>query len=438
MHTRCTNELLKRNTAYEIVNNLERFEFLFIALKVVFLTIGVFSLATIIFCYVSICKIITHKSISRIKSNANHSNHNSNMSTINDYQNSSTWQPHQLKEDVCQKSLTMPSHHLNEEISNVDSTNEDSAYNTLNNDNKKIVINFQIKEDESPVFNRTARRRWSVDVNSSGSILKKSSTRRPIKMISSISNANQINTPQADSSTITNNNMIINFQIEDPCCNFRRYNSLKLNENSFKLNKEPLHENIDDQNEDASEKKSKQDDAENNSGIIGDPNSENTICLALLKNKKKLNLENSQVSFKQSSTSSFYPNSTASGKDFNNNTSSELNNSHSIKTNRSHVHSTALRKTFIIILVFFIFWLPFLSIQSFILIYDDRSFFIENLNLISIAIGFCHSSINPLVYCCTNVEILKAMKVQYNSLFLVNDRRNFAKSRDSIHTITKA
>lgn len=81
-----------------------------------------------------------------------------------------------------------------------------------------------------------------------------------------------------------------------------------------------------------------------------------------------------------------------------------------------NIETAALRKTLTIILVFYLFWFPYVVVQFTIIFHGKISFVLEHLYLITIAIGFCHSSINPLVYCCTNVEILNSMKTQFKNL----------------------
>ena len=123
----------------------------------------------------------------------------------------------------------------------------------------------------------------------------------------------------------------------------------------------------------------------------------------------------SYVSSKKGSSNSINHNSI-----INNSSSDSTNNTNLVSTSssiKSHKNHSALKKTFIIILVFFIFWLPFLVVQWIILIHDNRSHLMEHLNLLSIAVGFCHSSISPFVYCCTNIEIFKAIKAQFSFLF---------------------
>lgn len=88
------------------------------------------------------------------------------------------------------------------------------------------------------------------------------------------------------------------------------------------------------------------------------------------------------------------------------------------KSGTISMEDKAIRKTIIPIVVFYLFWLPYACVQICTLISD--SYYFEIANLMSISIGFCHSSINPIIYCCTNMEIQKAMKNKLKKLFLQN------------------
>ena len=85
------------------------------------------------------------------------------------------------------------------------------------------------------------------------------------------------------------------------------------------------------------------------------------------------------------------------------------------KSGTGSMESKAIRKTIIPIVVFYLFWLPYAFVQ--IAAMFSRSHFFELANIISISIGFCHSSLNPIVYCCTNIEIRRAMKIKINKTF---------------------
>ncbi|CAF0722997.1 unnamed protein product [Brachionus calyciflorus] len=85
------------------------------------------------------------------------------------------------------------------------------------------------------------------------------------------------------------------------------------------------------------------------------------------------------------------------------------------KSGTGSMESKAIRKTIIPIVVFYLFWLPYAVVQLCTLMSD--SIYFELANLISISIGFSHSSINPIVYCCTNFEIRKAMKSKLRKMF---------------------
>nr|QVK45723.1 G protein-coupled receptor [Proales similis] len=82
----------------------------------------------------------------------------------------------------------------------------------------------------------------------------------------------------------------------------------------------------------------------------------------------------------------------------------------------SSLETKAIRRTVIPFIVFSIFWIPFLVIQ-FAYFYKESTL-IEVLNLASVAIGYCHSSINPIVYCATNSEIGHCMLKKIKRSFL--------------------
>ncbi|RNA03043.1 eptide Receptor family [Brachionus plicatilis] len=86
------------------------------------------------------------------------------------------------------------------------------------------------------------------------------------------------------------------------------------------------------------------------------------------------------------------------------------------------MESKAIRKTIIPIVVFYLFWLPYALVQ--IAAMFSASHLFELANIISISIGFCHSSLNPIVYCCTNINgfnrlnwmsrIIEKNRIQHN------------------------
>ncbi len=100
------------------------------------------------------------------------------------------------------------------------------------------------------------------------------------------------------------------------------------------------------------------------------------------------------------------------------------------KSGTSSMESKAIKKTLIPIVVFYCFWSPFAFLKLYSLVtyapeftsstsmspssyssFFDKRFF-EYFYLTTISIALCHSSINPIVYCITNVEIRKAMNVR--------------------------
>ena len=380
MHVRCTNEPLTHRMLNEIIYRLERYGYLLIIHKSIFFLICVASLAAIIFCYVSICKIIKRNKFGKSNNSAiqkvgtNHSLSNKVYYPVTyDHQLSLTKNSEVEDFSIAKFEIGDPSNSVSE---------------NLNNDFKKKIM-----FDEILPFLNNCERRWSTDLNesqenyngvSSSGILKKSSLKKPInRKNSTVSNTIPLNISQTESineeiyETFDANSYKTGDQIF-----YKRQSSLKFNE--------PL--------------KMKSSVSINESTTI-------------FPFRKKLSSIHSQVSSKLGSGNSISHN-------YNTNTSSDITNistnySNSVKANKNH---SALKKTSFIILVFFIFWIPYLIVQWIILIYGNRAHLVH-LNLLSIAAGFCHSSIAPLVYCCTNNEIFKAIKAQF-SIPMLNSNKN--------------
>jgi hypothetical protein len=448
IHTRCTNEQLSTNTITEIVTELRRNVFVFIIFKILIIMIGIVSLTTIVYSYVVICRIIRRKRVTTrvkltnviplVKKNVVN-RYSSNNSTLFDHHNSLIFQRTSKDE--------FPA------LANSTSSNNCNSISLLTGINKE-------NEQPSSLYPKASKRRWSVDinafsVNSNGGILKKSNLPMRInRRNSSFSNANRLNS--INSSSITsyvtgyNNNDDVQPESEltlvenlsskaEPVISFQtdcRRQSIKFNEIEKKPNSKIKQLQEYNQSSNEYDNDEKQNDLDRSS--IFDRGSytfrhKYPLWTSLFNCKKLFYSVNSQVSFKQSSILSTNPNSSNSG---NNDSSTTVTIfSSNGKINKSQIQSAALRKTFIIILVFFIFWLPFLIVQSIILIHDNQSFLLEHLNLMSIAIGFCHSSINPLVYCCTNIEILNAMKTKFKLILPSNSiikSINRIKSRDNV------
>jgi hypothetical protein len=367
MHVRCTNERMSRETLRDIVKKLSRYEFLFTIHKVTFFLLCVASLFTIIYCYVSICRIVNRKSIFKLNSTSL-AKINTNNSIANKLFNVQTSSEVDIQYDH-QVSLTKSSATCEE----TQSITRFELGDTENLD-KKIDLNEQINQDVLP-FIGNSDVRWSFDLNEppalsncgmAGGILKKPSLKRQ---------------KNRKNSSFSLSNMVPFSQTES--MNEGEFNGCS---KSLKFN-EPV------------KIKSYSNETENTPPF-----------------RNKLYSIYSYVSSKKGSTNSISHHNSAT-----NNSSSDTMNNTNIGRHSSSIISyknhSALKKTFIIILVFFIFWLPFLVVQWIILIHDNRSHLIEHFNLLAIAVGFCHSSISPFVYCCTNIEIFKAIKAQFSCLF---------------------
>jgi hypothetical protein len=89
---------------------------------------------------------------------------------------------------------------------------------------------------------------------------------------------------------------------------------------------------------------------------------------------------------------------------------------------KKSVEHVAMKRTLILTISFIVFWLPFVVIQFLIAISAQKTYLLSNLNLISIGISLCHSSVNPLIYCLTNFELLNAMKRHLRRFFPRSNR----------------
>ena len=78
------------------------------------------------------------------------------------------------------------------------------------------------------------------------------------------------------------------------------------------------------------------------------------------------------------------------------------------KSQKRKLEHKAIKNTLAPVIVITIFWLPFSIIQLLSLVFKME--FYEEVNLISLSLGLCHSAINPIVYYASNIQIKKAMK----------------------------